>query len=36
MESYETPGEEAQPIEYDAPRVIEVVDVEAQLAVISA
>ena len=35
MERTET-KHEAEPIEYDAPRVIEAVDVEAQLAVISA
>jgi hypothetical protein len=34
MEATETPHE-TEPIEYDAPRVIDVVDVEAQLAVIS-
>ena len=36
MESHDTPDEVPEPIEYEAPRVLEHVDVEAQLAVISA
>jgi hypothetical protein len=35
MEPDETPGEGTAPIEYEAPQVLEQVDIEAQLAVIS-
>jgi hypothetical protein len=31
MEPHDTPGEGAEPIEYEAPRVLEQVDLEAQL-----
>ena len=32
MEPNDTPGEVSEPIEYEAPRVLEQVDIEAQLA----
>ena len=32
MEPHETPGEGTEQIDYEAPRVVELVDVEAQLA----
>ena len=35
MEPDNTPGESTQPIEYEAPHVIEQVEIEAQLTVIS-
>ena len=35
METYDTTGEGTEPIEYEAPRILEQVDIEAQLAVIS-
>jgi hypothetical protein len=31
MEPYDAPGEGTEPIEYEAPRVLEQVDLEAQL-----
>jgi hypothetical protein len=35
MDRYDAPGDDTEPIEYEAPRVIEEVDIEAQLAIIS-
>jgi hypothetical protein len=35
MEPDGTPDEGTQPIEYEAPRVLEQVDIEAQLSIIS-
>jgi hypothetical protein len=35
MEPVETPGKSAEPIEYEAPRVLEQIDIEAQLATTS-
>ena len=35
METYDTTGEGTEPIAYEAPRILEQVDIEAQLAVIS-
>jgi hypothetical protein len=32
MEPHDTPGEGSEPIEYEAPRVLEQVDLEAQLS----
>ena len=31
MEPYETPGESTEPIEYEPPRVLENIDLEARL-----
>jgi hypothetical protein len=36
MEPYDTTDEGPEPIEYEAPQVLEQVDIEAQLAIISA
>jgi hypothetical protein len=35
MEPYDAPGEDTEPIEYEAPRILEQVDIEARLAIIS-
>ena len=35
METYDTTGEGTEPIAYEAPRILEQVAIEAQLAVIS-
>jgi hypothetical protein len=34
MEPYDAPGEDTEPIEYEAPRVLEQVNIEAQLSII--
>jgi hypothetical protein len=34
MERNDTPGEDTEPIEYEAPRVLERVDIAAELSII--
>jgi len=36
MEPHHTPGEDTEPIEYEAPRVVEQVDLEAQLGTVGS
>jgi hypothetical protein len=35
MEPYDAPREDTEPIEYEAPRVLELVEIEAKLSIIS-
>jgi hypothetical protein len=36
MEPYDAPGEDTEPIEYEAPRVLERVNIEGQLSILTS